>query len=131
MVRRRGGGILYGVFSTSQEWSRGRGRRLDLRAVRMIDGWCDSPSDRNYNRSVTLPYPRSAERLWRADGIYDVVVVLGYNDVPRIRNRGSAVFMHIARAGFPPTDGCIALSQRDLRRVLGVVPRASEIVIEI
>jgi L,D-peptidoglycan transpeptidase YkuD (ErfK/YbiS/YcfS/YnhG family) len=104
---------------------------LDLRAVRMTDGWCDSPSDRNYNRSVTLPYPRSAERLWRPDGIYDVIVVLGYNDVPRIRNRGSAVFMHIARPGFPSTDGCIALRERDLRRVLGVVPRASEIVIEI
>jgi L,D-peptidoglycan transpeptidase YkuD (ErfK/YbiS/YcfS/YnhG family) len=104
---------------------------LDLRAMRMTDGWCDSPSDRNYNRSVDLPYPQSAERLWRADAIYDVVVVLGYNDVPRIRGRGSAIFMHIARPGLPPTDGCIALRQCDLRRVLRTVPRASEIVIEI
>jgi L,D-peptidoglycan transpeptidase YkuD (ErfK/YbiS/YcfS/YnhG family) len=99
--------------------------------MRMTDGWCDSPSDRNYNRSVHLPYPQSAERLWRADGIYDVVVVLGYNDVPRIRDRGSAIFMHIARPGLPPTDGCIAVRKSDLRRVLRALPRTSEIVIEI
>jgi L,D-peptidoglycan transpeptidase YkuD (ErfK/YbiS/YcfS/YnhG family) len=104
---------------------------LDLRAMRVTDGWCDSPSDRNYNRSVHLPYPQSAERLWRADGIYDVVVVLGYNDVPRIRDRGSAIFMHIARPGLPPTDGCIALRKSDLRRVLRALSRTSEIVIEI
>ena len=104
---------------------------LSVRAVRAADGWCDSPGDGNYNRPVKLPYPRSAERLWRADGLYDVVVVLGYNDVPRIRNRGSAIFMHIARSDLSPTEGCIALRARDLRRVLAAVPRVSEIIIEI
>ena len=62
---------------------------------------------------------------------YDVVVVLGYNDVPRIRDRGSAIFMHIARPSLPPTDGCIALRKSDLRRVLRALSRTSEIVIEI
>ena len=105
--------------------------RLALRALRTSDGWCDCPCDRNYNRPVTLPYPRSAERMWRADGQYDAVVVLGYNDVPRVRNRGSAVFMHIALPGLSPTEGCIALRARDLRRVLEAVPRVSEIIIEV
>jgi L,D-peptidoglycan transpeptidase YkuD (ErfK/YbiS/YcfS/YnhG family) len=104
---------------------------LAVRAIRATDGWCDSPADRNYNRPVDLPYLRSAERLWRSDHLYDVIVVLGYNDVPRIRNRGSAIFMHIARSNMSPTEGCIALRARDLRRVLAVVPRVSEIVIEI
>jgi L,D-peptidoglycan transpeptidase YkuD (ErfK/YbiS/YcfS/YnhG family) len=102
---------------------------LALHPIRRDDGWCDSPFDRNYNRPVRLPYPASAEHLWRADGIYDVVVVLGFNDVPRIRNRGSAIFMHIARGDLMPTEGCIALRARDLRRLLSVVPRCSEIVV--
>jgi L,D-peptidoglycan transpeptidase YkuD (ErfK/YbiS/YcfS/YnhG family) len=104
---------------------------LDLRATRPNDGWCDSPSDRNYNRRVDLPYRSSAEKLWRDDGLYDIVVVLGYNDAPRIRNRGSAIFMHIARTGFRPTEGCVALREADLRRVLNAVRRKSRIIIEV
>jgi L,D-peptidoglycan transpeptidase YkuD (ErfK/YbiS/YcfS/YnhG family) len=104
---------------------------LRLQAVRKTDGWCDSPFDRNYNRRVALPYEASTETLWRDDGMYDVVVVLDYNDVPRIKNRGSAIFMHIAKPGFPPTEGCIALRMNDLRRVLRAVRRHSEIIVEI
>jgi L,D-peptidoglycan transpeptidase YkuD (ErfK/YbiS/YcfS/YnhG family) len=103
--------------------------QLELRTIHRNDGWCDSPSDRNYNRLVRMPYPASAERLWRADELYDIVVVLGYNDVPRVRNRGSAIFIHLAREGFKPTEGCIALRDRDLRRLISMLPRRSEIVI--
>jgi L,D-peptidoglycan transpeptidase YkuD (ErfK/YbiS/YcfS/YnhG family) len=102
---------------------------LALRPIRPNDGWCDSPVDRNYNRPVRLPYSASAEHLWRADGLYDVVVVLGYNDVPRVRNRGSAIFMHIARGDLKPTEGCIALRSRDLRRLMSAVPRGGEVVV--
>jgi L,D-peptidoglycan transpeptidase YkuD (ErfK/YbiS/YcfS/YnhG family) len=104
---------------------------LNLCATRPNDGWCDSPSDRNYNRRVDLPYGSSAEKLWRDDRLYDIVVVLGYNDVPRIRNRGSAIFMHVARAGFRPTDGCIALRETELRRVLKALGRKSQVIIEV
>ncbi|WP_290980440.1 L,D-transpeptidase family protein [Hyphomicrobium sp.] len=102
---------------------------LKTRAIRRNDGWCDSPCDRNYNRPVKLPYPASAERLWRGDGLYDVVVVLAYNDVPRVRNRGSAIFMHIARPDFAPTEGCIALRERDLRRLIALLPKRCELVV--
>lgn len=104
---------------------------LPLRAIRKTDGWCDSVPDRNYNRRVALPYPQSAERLWRNDRLYDVVVVLGYNDVPRRRGRGSALFIHVARPDFAPTEGCVALRASDLRRVLCNLRCGSEIVIEI
>lgn len=100
-----------------------------LITIRHGDGWCDDPQDRNYNRPVRLPYRASAEHLWRADGLYDVVVVLGYNDVPRVRNRGSAIFMHVARENFAPTEGCIALRACDLRRLLSALPRRTEIVV--
>jgi len=91
---------------------------LPVRAIRETDGWCDDPADRNYNRLIRLPSLRSAEGLKRADDLYDFVLVLGYNDRPRIRGRGSAIFVHLARPGYTPTEGCIAFSRRDLLAVL-------------
>jgi L,D-peptidoglycan transpeptidase YkuD (ErfK/YbiS/YcfS/YnhG family) len=91
---------------------------LPVCPIRPDDGWCDAPLDRNYNRQVRHPYPASAERLWRSDRLYDIVVVLGHNDRPRRRGMGSAIFMHLARDGYRPTEGCIALSSRDLRRLV-------------
>jgi L,D-peptidoglycan transpeptidase YkuD (ErfK/YbiS/YcfS/YnhG family) len=88
------------------------------RSIRPDDGWCDASADRNYNRAVRHPYPASAEKMWRDDGLYDVIVVLGYNDRPRRRGLGSAIFIHLARPDRRPTEGCIALAARDLRLVL-------------
>jgi L,D-peptidoglycan transpeptidase YkuD (ErfK/YbiS/YcfS/YnhG family) len=88
--------------------------RLPTRAIRADDGWCDDPTSRNYNRLVKLPSRRSAEGLMRKDHVYDLVVVLGYNDRPRIKGKGSAVFLHLARPGYTPTEGCIAVSRHDL-----------------
>lgn len=93
---------------------------LPVRAIHPSDGWCDAPADRNYNRAVRHPYPVSAEHLWRADAVYDLIVVLDYNIRPRSRGAGSAIFMHIARAGYQPTEGCIALRAADLRKVLSI-----------
>jgi L,D-peptidoglycan transpeptidase YkuD (ErfK/YbiS/YcfS/YnhG family) len=83
-----------------------------------LDGWCDHPFDRNYNRPVRHPYPASAEALWRVDDLYDVVGVLGHNHRPRVHGAGSAVFLHLACADFAPTAGCVALRRRDILRLL-------------
>jgi L,D-peptidoglycan transpeptidase YkuD (ErfK/YbiS/YcfS/YnhG family) len=91
---------------------------LPARPLRRADGWCDAPADRNYNRPVRHPYAASAERLWRQDGLYDLVVVIGYNDRPRVRGRGSAIFLHVARPGLAPTEGCVALPRDDLLRLV-------------
>jgi L,D-peptidoglycan transpeptidase YkuD (ErfK/YbiS/YcfS/YnhG family) len=99
--------------------------RLPVSAIHPDDGWCDDPCDRNYNRPVRLPYPASHERLWREDHLYDLVVVLGYNDLPRSKGRGSAIFMHLAAPGFMPTEGCIALREADLRKLLAVAHRGA------
>jgi len=82
------------------------------------DGWCDDPGDPRYNRPVALPYPASHETLWRDDHVYDIVVELGYNDDPPVPGRGSAIFMHVARPGYAPTEGCVALALADLETVL-------------
>ena len=103
--------------------------QLNVRAIRERDGWCDDPADRNYNRLISLPTRRSAEGLRREDHLYDLVLVLGYNDRPRVRGKGSAIFVHLARPGFSPTDGCIALSQHDLGMLLTELRRGSSIVV--
>jgi len=92
------------------------------------DGWCDDPTHADYNTHIRLPHPARHEELWRADGIYDVIGVLGWNDAPVARGRGSAIFLHIARPGFSPTEGCIALEQRDLLRVLAEGLTAIEVL---
>jgi L,D-peptidoglycan transpeptidase YkuD (ErfK/YbiS/YcfS/YnhG family) len=103
--------------------------RLDLRALRPQDGWCDASDDRNYNRFISHPYSASAERLWRSDHLYDIVVVLGYNERPRIRGHGSAIFIHLARSGYAPTEGCISLSLRDIRIFLKHMRRGSQVFV--
>ncbi len=92
--------------------------QLPVIALEPDMGWCDDPSDPNYNRPVTHPYPASAEHLWREDELYDVIVVLGHNDDPVVPGAGSAIFLHCAKQGYPPTEGCIALQREDLLRLL-------------
>ena len=87
-------------------------------ALRPEDGWCDAPGDARYNQWVPLPCPARHERLWREDGLYDLIVELGYNDDPPVTGKGSAIFLHVARPGYLPTEGCAALAEGDLRAVL-------------
>jgi L,D-peptidoglycan transpeptidase YkuD (ErfK/YbiS/YcfS/YnhG family) len=95
---------------------------LALRRIGSRDGWCDAPGDRNYNRAVTLPYPASCEAMQRDDHLYDCCIVLDYNIAPRRRGMGSAIFFHIAKDGFRPTEGCVAVTPSVMKRLL---PRLS------
>ena len=93
------------------------------------DGWCDAPGDPAYNRLVTRPYPASHEAMWREDGLYDLVLVIGHNDDPVVSGQGSAVFLHLARPDFGPTDGCVAFARADFIRLLGSLDQSTHIVI--
>jgi L,D-peptidoglycan transpeptidase YkuD (ErfK/YbiS/YcfS/YnhG family) len=89
-----------------------------LRAIRADDGWCEDPTDRSYNRLVKLSPRSGADRLTRDDNLYDLILVLGHNDRPRVKGRGSAIFVHLARPAYAPTAGCIALAKTDLLALL-------------
>lgn len=102
---------------------------LPVRVIKDHDGWCEDPADRNYNRLVKLSPRSSVDRLRRTDHLYDLVLVLGYNDRPRVRGKGSAIFVHLARPGYAPTAGCIALSRRDLSALLAQIRPGSSIVV--
>lgn len=93
--------------------------RLAPIPITPADGWCDDPDDLQYNRLVRLPYAASHEKLWREkDGLYDLILIIGYNDDPVVPGRGSAIFMHVARPDYSPTAGCVALSRKDLMEIL-------------
>ncbi len=91
---------------------------LPVRALKPTDGWCDDPSHRLYNRPVDLPFAASHENLWCDDRLYDVIVVLDFNLSPAIKGRGSAIFLHVAREGFSPTAGCVAIAPAAMRCLL-------------
>jgi L,D-peptidoglycan transpeptidase YkuD (ErfK/YbiS/YcfS/YnhG family) len=80
--------------------------------------WCDVPDDPHYNRLVRLPYASLDERLWREDALYNLIVVVGFNDAPVLPGKGSAIFLHLARSDYGETQGCVALSLDDLSEAL-------------
>ncbi|MDA1071213.1 MAG: L,D-transpeptidase family protein [Proteobacteria bacterium] len=91
---------------------------LPVAAIAPDDGWCDDAGDPAYNRPVKLPFGASHEVMWRADHLYDLVVVVGHNDSPPVAGAGSAIFLHLARPDRGPTAGCVAFSRADLEAIL-------------
>jgi L,D-peptidoglycan transpeptidase YkuD (ErfK/YbiS/YcfS/YnhG family) len=104
--------------------------RLAMTPASEALGWCDAPGDRNYNRPVRIPYPASHERMRRGDGLYDVCVVLDWNVSERRQGRGSAIFLHLARPGFAPTEGCVAVSRRVMMRILPHLARGVLVLVK-
>jgi len=104
--------------------------RLPTKAMERDDGWCDAPGDPAYNRPVKLPHPASAERMWRDDDVYDLVCVLAHNDDPPVSGLGSAIFLHLARPDYAPTEGCVALSREDMLDLLARASLGDAIAIE-
>lgn len=103
---------------------------LPLRHITRDDGWCDDAAHPQYNRHVILPFPARHEKLWRGDHVYDLIVPLGYNDDPVVPGMGSAIFLHVAKPDYAPTEGCVALEAEDLLAVLAGVAQGSAITIE-
>jgi L,D-peptidoglycan transpeptidase YkuD (ErfK/YbiS/YcfS/YnhG family) len=91
---------------------------LPVRRIRRGDAWCEDPGDRRYNRPIRLSEGVAGDRLWRADRLYDLVLEIDHNCRPRIKGRGSAIFIHVARPDLAPTAGCVALPAAGLRRLL-------------
>lgn len=103
--------------------------RLPVQVLSEDDGWCDDPDDAAYNTLVKLPYDANHEVMWRDDAVYDVIVEISHNDNPPIPGAGSAVFIHIAKPDYAPTEGCVALAQPDLLEILKGTSTDTRIVI--
>lgn len=103
---------------------------LPLQALTPQDGWCDDPEDPCYNQFVTRPYPARHEVLWRGDHIYDLILVVGYNDDPVEKGKGSAIFIHLRNPKKEFTEGCVALQVKDLLQVLQEAAPHSCLIVE-
>lgn len=128
------GGTPRGSFRPLRLWWRAdrlpRPRTLlPVRRIYPTDAWCEDPADRRYNHAVKRSASEPGDRLRRADHLYDLIVEIDHNTRPRVRGRGSAVFIHLARPAYAPTAGCVALNGRDLRILLQRLSPKTRIII--
>ena len=92
-------------------------------------GWCDDSNSKFYNQLIKLPFKDSAEKLWLIEKIYDVVVVINYNLNPITKNKGSAVFLHLAKKNYLPTNGCVAINKKDMLFLIAKINKKTKLVI--
>jgi L,D-peptidoglycan transpeptidase YkuD (ErfK/YbiS/YcfS/YnhG family) len=128
------GGTPRGCFRPRRLWWRAdrypRPRTfLPVRAIGPDDAWCEDPASRHYNGPVRLDRTQSGDRLTRDDHLYDFIVEIDHNSLPRIRGRGSAVFLHLARQNFGPTAGCVSMTKDSMLRLLRRLGPDTRIVI--
>lgn len=129
------GGTPRGRFRPLRLWWRAdravRPRTLlPVRRIGPQDAWCEDPTDGRYNRPFRRSADMAGDRLMRADRLYDVIVEIDHNTRPRVAGRGSAVFIHVARPGFAPTAGCVALRAQDLARLVQRLTSKTRILIQ-
>ena len=86
-------------------------------------GWCDDPESKKYNQLIKLPFKFNFEKLYRNDDIYDIIFILNFNTNPVKKNKGSAIFIHIAKNNYSPTKGCIAIKRNDIKKLVREISR--------
>ena len=92
-------------------------------------GWCDDSSSNSYNKLIKFPFIHSAEKLYRKESVYDVILVIDYNLKPIVKDKGSAIFLHIAKKNYLPTEGCVAVSKKDMKLLLTFINKKTKFII--
>ena len=92
-------------------------------------GWCNDSRSKKYNQEIIFPFNYKAEKLYRKDNIYDLLINIHYNLKPRIKKKGSAIFLHIAKKKYKPTSGCVAISKRNFLKILPLINKNTKILI--
>ena len=92
-------------------------------------GWCDDPKSNYYNKLIKFPFRSNAEKLYKKENIYDIILVINYNISPTIKGKGSAIFLHIAKKNYKPTKGCVAISKRDMYLLLNFINKRTKFFI--
>ena len=103
--------------------------KFKLIKIKKNMGWCNDSNSKNYNQQIKLPTKFNHEKLYRKDSLYDIILFINYNINPIIKNKGSAIFIHIAKKNYTSTAGCIALKKEDLIKLLGLIKKNTKIYI--
>ncbi len=100
---------------------RGLETKFSMKAITKNMGWCNDPKSNKYNQLIKYPFAFNAEKLYRNDNIYDIVIVLNFNSRPVKKNKGSAIFLHVAKRKYKPTEGCVAIKKNELKKLLKLI----------
>jgi len=103
--------------------------KIKLFKINKKMGWCNDPTSKKYNQLIKLPSKYTHEKLYRQDNVYDLVVVLNYNTTPIIKNKGSAIFIHVAKKNYKKTEGCVALKKKHLVKLIKNIKNKTKIII--
>ena len=103
--------------------------RLKFSKIKKNMGWCDDPKSAKYNQLIKLPSKYSHEKLHRKDNLYDLILVLNFNINPIVKNKGSAIFIHVAKKKYKSTKGCIGLKKNNLIKIISLIPKDIKIKI--
>ena len=93
-------------------------------------GWCDDPLSKNYNKLIKIPSEYNYEKLYKKDNVYDIILVLNYNMNPVVKNKGSAIFIHVAKKNYKKTEGCVAIKKIHLLKIIKKLKYNTKIKIE-
>ena len=102
---------------------------LIKKVIKKNMGWCDDPKSKYYNKLIRLPFEQSNEKLYKKKNIYDILIVINFNIKPVKKNKGSAIFLHIASKNYKPTHGCVAISKKDLKNLLKYIKKDTKLII--
>jgi L,D-peptidoglycan transpeptidase YkuD (ErfK/YbiS/YcfS/YnhG family) len=103
--------------------------KLKKKIIRKLTGWCDDSKSKYYNKVIKFPFKKSAEKIWLKENIYDVVIVIDYNLKPVIKNKGSAIFLHISKKNYASTRGCLAVKKKDMMLLVSRIDNKSKLII--
>ena len=103
--------------------------KIKKRIIKKNMGWCDDSKSKKYNQEITFPFKYEAEKLYRKDEIYDLLINIKYNYKPAVKKKGSAIFLHITDKKYKPTKGCVAITKKDFFKILPLINRKTKILI--
>ena len=103
--------------------------KVKKKIIKKNMGWCNDSRSNKYNRQINFPYNYSSEKLYKKENVYDLFLLIKYNTTPVIKKKGSAIFLHIAKKNYQPTQGCIAISKKNFIKILPLIDRKTKITI--
>ena len=104
--------------------------KLKKRVIKKNMGWCSDAKSKKYNQEISFPFKYGAEKLYRKDKIYDIFINIKYNQLPIVKGKGSAIFLHLSNKKYKPTSGCVAIQKKDFLKILPLINNKTKISIK-